>query len=106
MELILTLLAALIIGLCLGLFGSGGSIMTVPVLLYLLKLPEKIAIASALGVVALISLVALLPYLYRRHLQWGLLFKLALPGMLGAWVGSWASHFVAAQWQLLLLFLV
>lgn len=106
MELILTLLAALIIGLCLGLFGSGGSIMTVPVLLYLLKLPEKIAIASALGVVALISLVALIPYLYRRHLQWVLLFKLALPGMLGAWVGSWASHFVAAQWQLLLLALL
>lgn len=106
MELMLTLLAALLIGLCLGLFGSGGSIMTVPVLLYLLKLPEKVAIASALGVVALISAVALVPYLYRRHLQWPLFIKLALPGMLGAWCGAWTSHLVAAHWQLLLLALL
>jgi hypothetical protein len=106
MELMLTLLAALLIGLCLGLFGSGGSIMTVPVLLYLLKLPEKVAIASALGVVALISAVALVPYLYRRRLQWPLFIKLALPGMLGAWCGAWTSHLVAAHWQLLLLALL
>ena len=97
------MLAALFIGLCLGLFGSGGSIMTVPVLLYLLKMPEKIAIASALGIVALISVVALLPYLYRKHLQWALVAQLALPGILGAWLGSLLSHQVAAFWQILLL---
>ena len=97
------MLAALFIGLCLGLFGSGGSIMTVPVLLYLLKMPEKIAIASALGIVALISVVALLPYLYRKHLQCALVAKLALPGILGAWLGSLLSHQVAAFWQILLL---
>ncbi len=101
--MLLTMFAALFIGLCLGLFGSGGSIMTVPVLLYLLKLPEKIAIASALGVVALTSLVALLPYLYRKHLQWVLVTKLALPGIFGAWLGSLLSHQVAAFWQILLL---
>jgi len=103
LQLLLTMLAALFIGLCLGLFGSGGSIMTVPVLLYLLQMPEKTAIASALGIVALISLVALLPYLYRKHLQWALAAKLALPGILGAWLGSLLSHQVAAFWQILLL---
>lgn len=100
------MLAALFIGICLGLFGSGGSIMTVPVLLYLLQLPEKIAIASALGIVALISLVALMPYLYRKHLQWDLVAKLALPGIFGAWLGSEFSHQVAAFWQILLLALL
>jgi uncharacterized protein len=102
-HLLLTMLAALFIGLCLGLFGSGGSIMTVPVLLYLLKMPEKIAIASALGIVAFISLVALLPYLYRKHLQWALVAKLALPGIFGAWMGSFLSSYVAAYWQMMLL---
>ena len=105
-QLLLTMLAALFIGLCLGLFGSGGSIMTVPVLLYLLQMPEKIAIASALGIVALISVVALLPYLYRKHLQWALVAKLALPGIFGAWLGSLLSHQVAAYWQILLLALL
>ncbi len=104
--MLLTMLAALFIGLCLGLFGSGGSIMTVPVLLYLLQMPEKIAIASALGIVALISLVALIPYVYRKHLQWALVAKLALPGIFGAWLGSLLSHQVAAYWQILLLALL
>ncbi|MFN6969280.1 MAG: sulfite exporter TauE/SafE family protein [Rheinheimera sp.] len=104
--MLLTMLAALFIGLCLGLFGSGGSIMTVPVLLYLLQMPEKIAIASALGIVAFISLVALMPYLYRKHLQWALVAKLAFPGILGAWLGSLLSHQVAAFWQILLLALL
>lgn len=97
------MLAALFIGLCLGLFGSGGSIMTVPVLLYLLQLPEKIAIASALGIVAIISLVAMLPYLYRRHMQWRLAARLALPGIVGAWFGSWLSQWLTPGWQLMVL---
>ena len=36
----LALLGALAIGLTLGLLGSGGSILTVPVLVYLLDQPE------------------------------------------------------------------
>jgi uncharacterized membrane protein YfcA len=44
-------LGALAIGLSLGLLGSGGSIITVPVLVYLVGQPEKIAIAGSLGVV-------------------------------------------------------
>lgn len=103
MELMLTLLAAVFIGLALGLFGSGGSILTVPVLLYLLHLPEKLAIATALGIVALISAVALLPYVWRGHLRWSLLPQLALPGMLGAWAGGYASQFLDGRFQLLLL---
>ena len=52
----LALLGALVIGLSLGLFGSGGSILTVPVLLYLLHMPPQLAIASSLLIVAGISL--------------------------------------------------
>ena len=39
------LVGALLIGLSLGLLGSGGSILTVPVLVYLLVEPPKQAIA-------------------------------------------------------------
>ena len=59
----LVLISALIIGLSVGLLGSGGSILTVPVLVHLVQLPEKVAIVSSLGVVAQISFIALLPYL-------------------------------------------
>lgn len=103
MEIFILLAAALAIGLSLGLFGSGGSILTVPVLLYLLHLPADVAIASALGIVAIISAVAMLPYLLRRQLPWAVLWQVAIPGVLGAIVGSWFSEYVSASVQLTLL---
>jgi len=105
-DLFIILAAALVIGLALGLFGSGGSILTVPVLLYLMQLPQAEAVASALGIVAIISFVALLPYLYRRQLPWAVLAQVALPGVMGTMLGSWLSEFVAAGVQLSLLALL
>ena len=97
------LLAALLIGLTLGLFGSGGSILTVPVLIFLLDMPEKLAISTALGVVALISLGAVMPYLWRRQVAGKLLAQLALPGIMGAGAGGYASQLLPAWLQLVVL---
>jgi len=47
----LALLGALLIGLSLGLLGSGGSILTAPVLVYLLGEHPKQAIAESLLIV-------------------------------------------------------
>ena len=97
------LLAALLIGLTLGLFGSGGSILTVPVLIFLLDMPEKLAISTALGIVALISLGAVTPYLWRRQVAGKLLAQLALPGIMGAAAGGYASQWLPALLQLIVL---
>lgn len=45
-PMLLAILGAVLVGLVLGLLGSGGSILTVPVLLYLAHMPDKLAIAS------------------------------------------------------------
>lgn len=103
MSWTMPLLAALLIGITLGLFGSGGSILTVPVLIFLLDMPEKLAISTALGVVALISLGAVLPYVWRRQVAARLLVQLALPGMLGAALGGFVSQWLPALLQLLIL---
>lgn len=100
------ILAALLIGLTLGLFGSGGSILTVPVLIFLLDLPEKLAVSTALGIVALISLGAVLPYLWRRQVAGKLLLQLAAPGIVGAAAGGYVSQWLPALAQLLLLALL
>ena len=55
-------IGAALIGLSLGLLGSGGSILTVPVLVYLVGEPEKLAIAESLAIVGGISLVGAIPY--------------------------------------------
>ncbi|MDA0979524.1 MAG: TSUP family transporter, partial [Proteobacteria bacterium] len=57
---------ALLVGLSLGLLGSGGSILTVPILVYLLGQDEKVAIASSLAIVGVISIVGSLPYLREK----------------------------------------
>ena len=50
-------ISAILIGLSLGLIGGGGSILTVPVLLYLFHLDEKLATAYSLFVVGATALV-------------------------------------------------
>ena len=54
---------AIAIGVSLGLLGSGGSILTVPVLVYLIGQDEKIAIAGSLFIVGSIALAGSLQFL-------------------------------------------
>lgn len=60
-------LAALLIGLSLGLTGSGGSILTVPILVYLMRLNPVISMAYSLFVVGTTSLVGSYKF-YRKDL--------------------------------------
>lgn len=100
MELVV--IGALLIGLSLGLFGSGGSILTVPVLVYLLHHAEKVAIAESLGIVGGIALVSLIPYWRARQINWRLVVLFGIPGMIGTYLGAWLAGFVSGAFQLLL----
>lgn len=78
------LVLATLIGVSLGLLGGGGSILTVPTLLYVFRLPAREAIATSLLVVATTSLAALVPHARAGRVQWktGAVFGAA--SMLGA----------------------
>lgn len=68
--------ASLVIGFSLGLFGGGGSILTVPVLVYLFSVDPVIASAYSLFIVGTTSLMGVFPK-YRAgevHLRSALLF--------------------------------
>jgi uncharacterized protein len=97
----LALAGALIIGLSLGLFGSGGSILTVPVLLYLLHMPAQLAIASSLLIVAGISFFGSVRNGMQRLISWRHVLWFGVPGMLGTYGGAWFGTLVNARWQLL-----
>ena len=56
------LFGSLVIGLTLGMIGSGGSAITVPVLIYLVGHGAKEAIAESMAIVGLISIAAVIPY--------------------------------------------
>ena len=102
----LALLGALLIGLSLGLLGSGGSILTVPVLVYLLGEHPKQAIAESLLIVGGIALLGAIPYALRGLLDWRNVLLFGLPGMAGTYLGAWLSQFVSGQVQLLTFALV
>ncbi len=95
-------IGALLIGLSLGLLGSGGSILTVPVLVYLVGEPDKLAIAESLGIVALISLFGAIPYALRRKVDWRNVIFFGLPGMAGTYLGAFLSQFMSGTVQLIL----
>jgi len=99
---ILALLGALAIGLSLGLLGSGGSILTVPVLHYLVGQPEKLAIGGSLLVVGVIAAAASVPYALGRQLDWRKVGWFGIPGMAGAWIGASLAQWVPGAVQLAL----
>lgn len=97
----MALIGALIIGLSLGLFGSGGSILTVPVLLYLLGQDPQVAIASSLLIVAGVSFFGSAQNLTKKLISWRHVLWFGLPGIAGTWLGALAGLFIDSRWQLL-----
>ena len=97
---------AIAIGVSLGLLGSGGSIITVPVLVYLLGQDEKIAIAGSLFVVGNIALAGSLQYVRARLIDWRNVFVFGVPGMVGTYLGALTAAFVPGILQLSLFALV
>jgi uncharacterized membrane protein YfcA len=87
-TLILVLALSVVIGLSLGVLGGGGSILTVPILVYVAGFEAKEAIAASLFVVGVTSAVSVISHARGGRVMWrtGLLFGAA--GMAGAFVGG------------------
>ncbi|MFG1778067.1 sulfite exporter TauE/SafE family protein [Micromonospora sp. NPDC049048] len=94
--LALTVALAVLIGVSLGLLGGGGSILAVPLLVYVADLPAREAIATSLLVVGVTSVVGALPHARAGRVRWrtGLLFGAA--GMAGAYAGGRLAAYVPA----------
>ncbi|MGI3197777.1 sulfite exporter TauE/SafE family protein [Streptomyces sp. GLT-R25] len=86
--------ASLLIGVSLGVLGGGGSILTVPILVYLAGMETKEAIATSLFVVGTTSAAAVVSHARAGRVRWrtGLLFGLA--GMTGAYAGGRLAEFI------------
>lgn len=76
------------IGMAVGLLGGGGSILTTPLLVYVVGFDAKQAITASLFVVAVTSLFGLIGHARAGRVIWrtGLLFGAA--GMVGAFIGG------------------
>ncbi len=79
---------SIFIGAAVGLLGGGGSILTTPLLVYVLDFTAKEAITASLFVVGVTSLFGLISHARAGRVQWrtGLIFGAA--GMTGAFIGG------------------
>jgi uncharacterized membrane protein YfcA len=94
-HIIIGLLLSGAIGLSLGLIGGGGSIITVPVLVYVLKVEAHEAVGMSLAVVGVTSLIGVALH-HRRstvEMRTGTLFGLS--GVLGAYFGSRLTYLLS-----------
>jgi len=98
--MITILVGALLIGLTLGMLGSGGSAITVPVLVYLVGHGGKVSIAESMAIVGLISVAAAIPYGRARQIDWRSVVYFGIPGMAGTFVGSWLGGISSEVLQL------
>ncbi|HEV7824961.1 MAG TPA: sulfite exporter TauE/SafE family protein [Mycobacteriales bacterium] len=85
---VVTVALAVLMGLTMGMLGGGGSILTVPLLVYVAGFGTREAITASLVVVGAASAVALIPHARAGHIRWraGALF--AVTGTLGAYGGA------------------
>jgi len=86
--LLVVLALAVVVGLSLGLLGGGGSILAVPLLVYVAGQGAQEAVATSLFVVGTTSAIAVIPHAAKGRVHWrtGLLF--AAGGMTGAYLGG------------------
>jgi len=97
---------ALLIGTLLGLLGGGGSILTVPVFVYVLGIDAKSAIAMSLAVVGIASLIGGVTH-WRNgnvHVRVAALFGAA--AMIGAYAGARLSVLLTGAQQMALFAIV
>ncbi len=85
---ILAILAGAATGIVLGLFGSGGSIIATPALLYLLNVEPKSAIAMSLGIVAVTATIAALDNWKRGNVDVSVAAVFGLFGVAGTYAGA------------------
>ncbi|MFT7626355.1 MAG: putative membrane protein YfcA, partial [Myxococcota bacterium] len=92
--LIIAAVLAVVMGVTLGLLGGGGSILAVPLLVYVVGLDAKEAIATSLVVVGATSFAATILHARAGNVRWkrGLMFGGF--AMAGAWVGGFAARWV------------
>lgn len=67
---ILGYIAALIVGLTLGLMGAGGSILTVPILVYLFKIDAELSTAYSLFIVGTTASIGAIPNMIRKTIDY------------------------------------
>lgn len=105
--MLLGLILAIIVGITLGLVGSGGTILTVPILVYAMGVNPVLATTYSLFAIGITSIVGVLKGFYKKEVDIRKVFTFGLPSLLMVFImrnymlslvpeifiiGSWEIH--------------
>ncbi len=76
-------LAALVMGLSLGMIGGGGSILTVPILVYIFQINPVLATGNSLFIVGTTASFAVISYMRKGLVDYRTAINFAIPSFLG-----------------------
>jgi len=103
-QQVLVVVSGILVGFTLGLIGGGGSILAVPLLLYLVGYHNPhVVIGTTAVAVALIAYLNLIPHWRAGNVRWKPALAFAIPGVIGAALGASLGKLVPGK-QLLFLF--
>jgi uncharacterized membrane protein YfcA len=101
MSLLAAVGLGLLIGLSLGALGGGGSILTVPALVYVLGEPAQTATTGSLVIVGVTALVAAIGHARAGRVRWGAGVTFGAVGILASYAGTAANRTINPELLLL-----
>lgn len=100
---LLAAVLALLVGTTLGLLGAGGSILTVPVVIFALGVDPRTAIVMSLPIVGGAAAVGVVGHWRNGNVDFRVAIPFGIAAMVGAFGGARLAHFLSGGAQLLLL---
>ena len=93
--LFIACLLAIIVGVILALIGSGGSILTVPILVYIVDINPVSATAYSLFIVGVSSLVGAQRFFNSCYINYKVILNFAIPSLIGVFIcRKWIIKFI------------
>ena len=100
--LLLAVMLSVLMGVTLGLLGGGGSILAVPILIFVVGFEAKAAIAGSLLIVGITSAASLVEHARNANVRWHIGFLFGAVAMVGSYAGGRAAAFIPDTVLLLL----
>ena len=90
--------AGLAAGVLSGLFGIGGGLIIVPILVFLFHYRQKLAQGTSLAAIVIIALAAAVPYVLHVHIDWLAAGLIVIGGVIGSMIGTAIANRLEDDW--------
>ncbi|MGI6679258.1 MAG: sulfite exporter TauE/SafE family protein [Dehalobacterium sp.] len=97
MSILSIILLGLVAGILSALLGVGGGIILVPGMMYLLKLPIKIAVGTSLAIIIPTSIMGVYQHHLNGNVNWKVMLLISAGAILGAYIGAILNEHLSAD---------